>query len=177
VRAISDLYAIYLAAKAAAGYNFAMSKSNDITSAAGINRREFITLSARVGLAAGSLVIAANVLAACGGSNNPPHYVQIGNLSDFAAGTVVSKTVADANGNNATIFVENIAGQSDPLVLSDICSHNGCHVQWVEGQGIFGCPCHGGQYNKDGTVKAGPPPAPLTHLQVKVEGGVVSVLV
>lgn len=153
-----------------------MSKSNDFTAQAGLSRRQFITRSARMGLAAGTLVVAANVLAACGNSN-PPRYVPIGNLSDFPAGAVMTKQVTDANGGNATIFVENIAGQSDPLVLSDVCTHNGCHVQWVDSQSIFGCPCHGGQYNKDGTVKAGPPPAPLAHLQVKVEGGVVSVLV
>ncbi len=145
------------------------------TEGSSLSRREFITRSARVGLAAGTLVVAANVLAACG-SSNPPRYVPVGNLADFPAGAVVTKTVTDANGNNATIFVENIAGQA-PLILSSVCTHNGCTVQWVADQSIFGCPCHGGQYNIDGTVKAGPPPAPLTHLQAKVESGVLSVLV
>ncbi len=153
-----------------------MSKINVITTeGSNLSRREFITRSARVGLAAGTLVIAANVLAACGGSN-PPRYVQVGNLAEFPAGAVVTRTVTDANGNNATIFVENITGQA-PLILSAICSHQGCTVQWVQSENLFGCPCHGGQYNKDGTVKAGPPPAPLQTLTAKLDNGVLSVLV
>ena len=87
----------------------------------------------------------------------------------------MTKTVTDANGNNATIFVENLAGQA-PLILSSVCTHNGCTVLWNGSDG-FGCPCHGGQYNKDGTVKAGPPPAPLQTLTAKVDNGVLSVLI
>jgi cytochrome b6-f complex iron-sulfur subunit len=172
-----NFYAIYLAATAPSRYTSYMSKVEQITTqGGGLSRREFITRSARVGLAASTLVVAANVLAACG-DTKPPRYVAIGNLESFPAGKVVSVDTTDANGQKATIFVERRAGQADPLVLSDVCTHNGCHVLWVESQGVFGCPCHGGQYNMDGTVKSGPPPAPLAHLQVKVESSVLSVLI
>ncbi len=153
-----------------------MSNTNQITILGGeISRRAFITRSAKLGLAAGTLVVAANVLAACGESK-PPRYVAVGNVESFPVGKVAIVDTTDANGQKATIFIERSAGQSEPLVLSDICSHNQCHVLW-NGKDGFGCPCHGGQYNMDGTVKSGPPPAPLTHLQVKVENGVLSVLI
>jgi len=46
------------------------------------------------------------------------------------------------------------------------CSHNGCVVP------TFGnaCPCHGSEYAIDGSVTAGPAPAPLTRYAVTFDG-------
>jgi Rieske Fe-S protein len=41
-------------------------------------------------------------------------------------------------------------------------------VNWNEVKGQFICPCHGGVYDRDGRVVSGPPPAPLTRLNVRV---------
>ncbi len=53
--------------------------------------------------------------------------------------------------------------------LSNVCTHLGCRVRWIEEKGIFFCPCHNAQFDKDGNVLAGPPPHPLVQLQTKVE--------
>jgi len=53
-------------------------------------------------------------------------------------------------------------------VLSATCSHLGCQVRWAPAAGEFQCPCHGGVYNRRGDVIAGPPPAPLTRLAVRL---------
>jgi len=50
------------------------------------------------------------------------------------------------------------------------CTHFGCITKWQVPEQIFYCPCHGGAFGPDGTVKAGPPPKPLVELKVVVEG-------
>ncbi len=54
--------------------------------------------------------------------------------------------------------------------LSAVCTHAGCTVSPNNGELV--CPCHGGVYNAStGAVIAGPPPAPLPPVHVKVTGG------
>lgn len=57
----------------------------------------------------------------------------------------------------------------DYVALSNICTHLGCRVRWIEGQEQFFCPCHNAVFDKEGEVVSGPPPRPLDQFQVKVE--------
>jgi Rieske Fe-S protein len=52
--------------------------------------------------------------------------------------------------------------------LSATCAHLGCRVNWDDGAKRFKCPCHGGAYDREGRVVAGPPPAPLQRYAVRV---------
>ena len=52
--------------------------------------------------------------------------------------------------------------------LSAVCQHLGCRVHWDDGAQQFKCPCHGGIYDREGHVVAGPPPRPLERLNVRV---------
>jgi Rieske Fe-S protein len=52
--------------------------------------------------------------------------------------------------------------------LSATCAHLGCRVHWEAAQKQFVCPCHGGVYDRDGNVVAGPPPRGLERLNVRV---------
>ncbi len=54
---------------------------------------------------------------------------------------------------------------------SNICTHLGCRVRWINGESVFYCPCHNAQFNEDGSVKDGPPPRPLDEYETKVEDG------
>ena len=63
------------------------------------------------------------------------------------------------------------AGQA-PLALSLVCTHLGCRVH-REQDGTFFCPCHDGRFDSKGKVTGGPPPSPLTHYQVVVNGEAV----
>ena len=53
------------------------------------------------------------------------------------------------------------------------CAHLGCPVRWFPQSRLFMCPCHGGVYNGDGTVAAGPPPHQLSQYPVRVRDGQV----
>jgi Rieske Fe-S protein len=57
------------------------------------------------------------------------------------------------------------------IALSNICTHLGCRVRWVDTQQSFFCPCHNGVFDKTGQVVSGPPPRPLDQYPVKVEDG------
>lgn len=58
--------------------------------------------------------------------------------------------------------------ESKLIAFSAHCSHLGCPVRWEDKAQLFMCPCHGGVYYKDGTVAAGPPPKPLTKIEVRI---------
>jgi menaquinol-cytochrome c reductase iron-sulfur subunit len=61
------------------------------------------------------------------------------------------------------------------IAFSLNCTHLGCPVRWLPRANLFICPCHGGVYNKDGAVAAGPPPEPLVHYPVRVQNGQVEI--
>lgn len=69
-----------------------------------------------------------------------------------------------------------IVSSSDRLtVLSAVCSHLGCLVNYRKETREFVCPCHGGKYDIAGKNIAGPPPMPLTAYPVEVRNGMVMV--
>jgi Rieske Fe-S protein len=68
-------------------------------------------------------------------------------------------------------------GAAGVRVLDSTCTHLGCRTRYDDAQRRFVCPCHGGVYALDGTVLAGPPPAPLRRLDARVDGADVVVRV
>jgi Rieske Fe-S protein len=55
--------------------------------------------------------------------------------------------------------------------FSSVCPHQGCNVNEINDGQII-CPCHQSRFSvKDGSVKGGPAPRPLTNYDVKVSGG------
>ncbi|AFM24598.1 succinate dehydrogenase iron-sulfur subunit [Desulfomonile tiedjei] len=51
------------------------------------------------------------------------------------------------------------------------CTHAGCIVKWDGQSGRFRCACHGGMFDREGNVLAGPPPRPLDKYPFKVDSG------
>jgi len=64
---------------------------------------------------------------------------------------------------------------ADYVVLSTVCTHLGCGVNWLAAEKKFFCPCHNGEFNADGSVKAGPPRKPLVRLEARVRNGQLEV--
>jgi Rieske Fe-S protein len=59
-------------------------------------------------------------------------------------------------------------GAESVRALSATCTHLGCRVSFDVEAGRFACPCHGGFYDAQGQVVAGPPPTPLASLDARV---------
>jgi succinate dehydrogenase / fumarate reductase iron-sulfur subunit len=51
------------------------------------------------------------------------------------------------------------------------CPHLGCTVRWDGQSERFRCACHGGNFDRDGSVLAGPPPRPLGRYPFQVQSG------
>jgi cytochrome b6-f complex iron-sulfur subunit len=56
-----------------------------------------------------------------------------------------------------------------------ICTHLSCTVQYRKDMGLIWCACHNGKYNLNGINISGPPPRPLTVLDVHVKGDAIFV--
>lgn len=56
-------------------------------------------------------------------------------------------------------------------VLSSICPHLGCPLNWHPDHAEFVCPCHGGVFDSHGKHVAGPPPRSMDPLDYRVEDG------
>jgi quinol---cytochrome c reductase iron-sulfur subunit, bacillus type len=63
------------------------------------------------------------------------------------------------------IFIRN-NGNDKFTAIANTCMHLGCPVQ-ASPTG-FACPCHGGQYDKEGRRTAGPPVRPLNRYETSV---------
>lgn len=62
-------------------------------------------------------------------------------------------------------------GDREITVLSSICPHLGCPINWIADQSQFFCPCHGGIFDTDGRHTGGPPPRAMDPLEYEVRAG------
>ncbi len=110
-------------------------------------------------------------------------WVTLGNITDFVPGRMTSKRIsieikdAWARRKSRQIFYAKRGEQDAVTVFSTTCTHLGCNVAWDEPTKTFVCPCHGGAYDEDGRVIAGPPPRPLDKLETVIENGELKVRV
>ena len=63
------------------------------------------------------------------------------------------------------------------MVLSNVCTHLSCRVNWRSEQREYFCPCHDGSFNVEGQVIGGPPPRPLDRFQSRITNGQIEILV
>jgi menaquinol-cytochrome c reductase iron-sulfur subunit len=147
-----------------------------------ISRRDFIKLTTA---AVGTFIGAAIGLPAIDflidpalKSTSADAWIPLGKLESFTIGTPTLATFnrSQENGweksvNSYGVFVLR-KSETEISVLSNKCTHLGCHVNWNAEQKEFICPCHDAQFGIDGQVLGGPPPRPLDSYsgdQLKVE--------
>ncbi len=71
-----------------------------------------------------------------------------------------------------TVWVRRSAEADDAVtVLSPICPHLGCPINWSAEQGEFVCPCHKGTFDAAGRLVSGPPPRGMDALEWQVRAG------
>jgi cytochrome b6-f complex iron-sulfur subunit len=57
------------------------------------------------------------------------------------------------------------------FAISNVCTHQGCEVDYIPSSKTYICPCHGSTYNANGGVIQGPATLPLARYEAKIEGG------
>jgi succinate dehydrogenase / fumarate reductase iron-sulfur subunit len=108
----------------------------------------------------------------------PKQWLRLGRLEEFAPGQVktisVRYDVLDGfyqSQKVKPVMVYRGSESNDLVVYNSRCTHLGCTVHWDDTKQIFLCACHGGAFDLNGNVKAGPPPRPLDKHNFKVEDG------
>lgn len=88
--------------------------------------------------------------------------VTFGSVSDLP-GTDVAPT----NLPKVKLWVSN--NPAGLLALYKVCVHLGCIYGWNDQEFKFICPCHGSQYQHDGTYISGPAPRSLDRFVITIE--------
>ncbi len=131
------------------------------------------------GIAAGIGVPAAVfVMGSASTATTGDEWIRLGSVASLEPGappTLMKAKIERRSGylieeQEVSVFVTTENG-ADFTVLSNVCSHLGCRVRWVEDQDGFFCPCHNAIFGRDGGVVQGPPPRPLDRFEAKVEDG------
>ena len=117
-----------------------------------------------------------------GGSTRSERWLHAASLPELTPGTPVPRvlSVPRADGwyrerMRQTVFL--VRDGDQVKALSATCTHLGCQVRWDKEGKRFRCPCHGGAYDAQGRVIAGPPPRALDTIDVRVDASTDSVLV
>jgi Rieske Fe-S protein len=147
----------------------------------GITRRKLLARSVGVmsaAITAGIGVPAVFYVAGPSGEQQETQeWIRLGSASSVEPGepTLMKATIERRSGyltnvEELSVFVTTDNGV-DFVALSNVCTHLGCRVRWVQDQDGFFCPCHNAVFNPDGSVGTGPPPRPLDQFETKVEDG------
>jgi Rieske Fe-S protein len=97
----------------------------------------------------------------------PTSKVELGVPTLFKA-KIIRKAGWVSSEDQIAVFVLTKNGR-DYIAMSNICTHLGCRVRWIQEQERFLSPCHNGIFDKLGMVISGPPPRPLDRYEVKLE--------
>jgi len=126
-----------------------------------VGRRDFFTLVA--GGALGVAALGAGVVTVGFVSPNvlfePPTSFRVGHPDDYPPESVTYF-------EDQQVYL--VRTQEGFYAESAVCTHLGCITRWNPEAGAIQCPCHGSQYQKDGSVVQGPAPRPLPHFAVRL---------
>jgi menaquinol-cytochrome c reductase iron-sulfur subunit len=113
--------------------------------------------------------------------SQPPGWRDVGAVADFPVGETRKVVYPDPDPDPwQGLAVRNAAWlrretEDQFVAFSIYCTHTGCPVNWIDDARLFICPCHGGIFDGEGQVSAGPPPRPLDRAPVRIRNGRVEV--
>jgi cytochrome b6-f complex iron-sulfur subunit len=93
-------------------------------------------------------------------------FTSIGSLAELQRASHISYQYGDYQ---QVLVIWTSTKPTQLLAVDPICPHQGCVVRWVTEEQLFGCPCHGGEFNEQGQPRSGPPTTALPKYQVKIE--------
>ncbi len=67
------------------------------------------------------------------------------------------------------------ASSTQVLALSAICTHSGCSMNYLAGQHLLDCPCHGSQFDEQGRVVQGPARQSLKVYTATLTGTMITI--
>lgn len=107
--------------------------------------------------------------------------IVVGPVENFQDGvpTLFTFTRTKVNGWEKTVnsYGVYVLREGDKVTaLSNRCTHLSCRVKWSDEKSAYLCPCHDAAFAKDGTVRSGPPPKELDHLEASIEEGKIFIL-
>ena len=73
-----------------------------------------------------------------------------------------SGKIAEVNGTRVAAYRNDDGAVT---MLSPVCTHMGCHVQWNPAEKTWDCPCHGSRFRPSGAVISGPAESPLEKVR------------
>ncbi|NEP41745.1 MAG: cytochrome b6-f complex iron-sulfur subunit [Okeania sp. SIO2H7] len=155
-----------------------MAQASGTQDVPGMGRRQFmnlLTFGSMTGVALGALypVVKYFIPPSSGGAGGGVTAKDaLGNdviVSDFLASHNAGDRVLaqGLKGDPTYIVVEGDNSLAD-YGLNAVCTHLGCVVPWNINENKFICPCHGSQYNSEGTVVRGPAPLSLALVHADV---------
>jgi Rieske Fe-S protein len=153
----------------------------------GTSRRRFLGLLTNLLIATIGLIVAIPALGyflsplfrKLGKGETRTTFQDAGPLSEIPVGEwrLVSVEVVHQDGWRTTRVKHGVwvrrqdQGEQAITVLSSICPHLGCPINWHPGQTQFNCPCHGATFSVDGQCTGGPPPRAMDQLEFEVRAG------
>ncbi len=109
-------------------------------------------------------------------------WIRVGDMHAFKPGKVTTVNIRYQVKDGfyktekvASVLIIRGRDEYQPTIYNSRCTHLGCTVRWDEGKQLFLCACHGGAFNLDGSVNAGPPPRPLDTYAFTVKNGTLFV--
>jgi succinate dehydrogenase / fumarate reductase iron-sulfur subunit len=108
-------------------------------------------------------------------------WLHAGSLDDLNEQTPSAVTLRVARPDGATEVVDRRVvylvktAPNHVRAFDSTCTHLGCRTRYNADSNQIECPCHGGVYDTNGQVIAGPPPQPLATLNTRLDGDRVMV--
>lgn len=144
-----------------------------------INRRRFLK-QMTWGLGTVSAVTIGGVLATAtvgpAMQQKPKKWIRLKKMEELPVGkvTTVEMRYQIQNGFHSSqeqkpVLITRRSDDKHTLVFNSTCTHLGCRIHWDENKKLYLCACHGGVFDEEGRVMAGPPPRPLDQYKFKIE--------
>lgn len=86
-------------------------------------------------------------------------------MDQLSEGSLLDETSAAA-----PVLMLRDPGTDAVVALNPTCTHKGCTVEFSADSGTLVCPCHGAEFNLDGSVAKGPAEDPLPVYESREEG-------